>query len=523
MFDGFGKKSYFCKRNQKYFKYKTIKKMKKRHLWMLGAILTCGLLTTSCASEDNPVTPPITMADIVDDFWDIPGNEGDPEVVKALKSIKNVEDLKPFMNLKLGQAYYFNYRQQVDHNDPSKGTFQQQVVLTFAGKDAHTILHTEGYSLLSHITSRNHNRLDSIEAPDLLWQLSANKGEDKKFDLNCVQVEYRYHGFSLPEGDENSFKYLSAKQQSADLHNIVTDLKKALLKGKWLSTGVSKNGMTTYDYAYYYPGDVDVYVPFVAPLLFQNEDMRIGDYMINSAVKDYLPQIKAAFQKLVSDQKVLDATAQYALKYYKEDKSIDVPADSVLHYTVEFAYDHLFGKQSYGDVDVWSKFIPKEGDDPATYALFFYLDENDLRIFRQQSGTRGPLRMRDNPFGMQIPVDQGNIGYNYSWVKEGTLLTDSDKKFFDDKEKANTASDKVELSYLVKDFLKTTDCKMFFVYGENDPWTGAAIDDPTNENVKKMVIKGGTHNDAIPTYTADESKQLMDFVKSILFPASTTK
>ena len=124
---------------------------------------------------------------------------------------------------------------------------------------------------------------------------------------------------------------------------------------------------------------------------------------------------------------------------------------------------------------------------------------------------------------MQIPVDQGNIGFNYSWVKEGTLLTDSDKKYFDDKEKKSKASDKVELSYLVKDFLKTTDCKMFFVYGENDPWTGAAIDDPTNENVKKLVIKGGTHNDAINTYTTDESKQLMDFVKPIIFPASDAK
>ena len=124
---------------------------------------------------------------------------------------------------------------------------------------------------------------------------------------------------------------------------------------------------------------------------------------------------------------------------------------------------------------------------------------------------------------MQIPVDQGNVGYNYSWVKEGTLLTASDKKFFEDKEKAIKASDKTELSYLVKDFLKTTNCKMFFVYGENDPWTGAAIDDPTNENVKKMVIKGGTHNDAIYNYTADERNKLMNFVKSILFPASATK
>ena len=94
---------------------------------------------------------------------------------------------------------------------------------------------------------------------------------------------------------------------------------------------------------------------------------------------------------------------------------------------------------------------------------------------------------------------------------------------FSSREKKSTASDKVELSYKVKDFLTTTKCKMFFVYGENDPWTGAAIDDPTNENVKKLVIKNGTHNDAIHTYTGDERKQLMDFVKSILFPASNAK
>jgi len=41
--------------------------------------------------------------------------------------------------------------------------------------------------------------------------------------------------------------------------------------------------------------------------------------------------------------------------------------------------------------------------------------------------------------------------------------------------------------------------------------------------VRKLVIKNGTHNDAIYTYTTDERNQLMDFVKSILFPASATK
>lgn len=504
--------------------------MRKFYLFVIAALVGSMTFTACSSIEDNAVVPSDNLSDDIDMFENVKANEGDPDVVAALKSIESVAEVKPFINVgknkasALGQCYYIKYKQPIDHDNPALGTYEQQVVLTYVGKAAPTILHTQGYALAGE-HGKNHNRLDSIVAPQFMYEFASGLNTDGSinFTTNCVQVEYRYHGFSLPEGDANSFKYLSAKQQSADLHNIVTDLKKALLKGKWLSTGVSKNGMTTYDYAYYYPGDVDVYVPFVAPLLFQNEDMRIGDYMINSAVKDYLPQIKAAFQKLVSDQKVLDATAQYVLKYYKKDKNYDVPADSVLHYTVEFAYDRLFGKQSYGDIEAWSKFIPKEGDDPATYALFFSLNEDDNRIYKSVSEARGPLRKRNDPFEMQIPVDQGNIGFNYSWVKEGTLLTDSDKKYFDDKEKKSKASDKVELSYLVKDFLKTTDCKMFFVYGENDPWTGAAIDDPTNENVKKLVIKGGTHNDAINTYTTDESKQLMDFVKPIIFPASDAK
>ncbi len=167
--------------------------MKKRFLWMLTAILTCGLLITSCTSiEDNPVAPvvpeeteePQYPANF-DVFATLKGNAGDPAVVAALKTIENVEDLKPFENINLGQAYYFNYKQLVDHNDPSKGTFKQQVVLTFVGKDAPTILHTQGYALTLQKVGHNHNRLDSIGAPDLLWTLSKN-GDNNVFDLNSV-------------------------------------------------------------------------------------------------------------------------------------------------------------------------------------------------------------------------------------------------------------------------------------------------------------------------------------------------
>jgi len=507
--------------------------MKKNLLWMLAAILVCGLSTTSCTSiEDNPVAPvnPAELSDIIDEFWDMPGNEGDSAVVAALQSMENVEDLKPFLNVNLGQAYYFNYRQLVDHNDPSQGTFKQQVVLTFADKDAHTILHTEGYSLSSSDSpAYNHNRLDSIEAPDLLWQLSKDGGKDNKFDLNCVQVEYRYHGFSLPEGDKNSFEYLSAEQQSKDLHAIVTDLKKALITGdgKWLSTGVSKNGVTTAQYAYfdemYGWNDIDLYVPFVAPIPTRQWDICIGEYMISQSAKEKLPDLEKAYKKLVNDQTIADSTIAAFAKIYEKEEEKPMPAESAYVIAIERVMLGLFQIESYGDFATWTKLIPTENSKAEEYVKFFMLNKNDSCIYRKTNQARGPLAMRNDPFEMQIPIDQGNMSYDYTWFLDGKLLSDSDKQYLKNRMESNRDSKTIELMVSLLKNLETTEKKLIFVYGEDDPWTGAAIPDPTNPNVKKYLVPHGSHTDEFDHYSwysggAEVAKQILDDIKAILNP-----
>ena len=215
--------------------------MKKMNLWMLTAILTCGLgmTLTSCSDSDDKdngkeIVDPATDEDgytiEVEAGLTLPENEFktkvpaatnfDQNIVNALKAIDKVTDVKPFTmvhsyNMYTEQfvdrtAYFFNYKQDIDHNDPSKGWFKQQCVLTVAGKDRPTVLLTEGYALGSADGYRN--RLDSIFEPTLVDVLNAN----------CLQVEHRYFGWSLPEGFTNKWNYLTAKQNSADLHTIVT-------------------------------------------------------------------------------------------------------------------------------------------------------------------------------------------------------------------------------------------------------------------------------------------------------------
>jgi hypothetical protein len=200
-----------------------------------------------------------------------------------------------------------------------------------------------------------------------------------------------------------------------------------------------------------------------------------------------------------------------------------LPADSALLLTLIDIMPHLFKVQSYGDFDTWTKLIPTENSTPEEYAAFFMLTDKDNSIYRKKivSGVRGPLAWREDPFQVQISIDQGNWAFDYKWFLDGKLLSDSDKKYLKDNMEANRNSKPIELEINLVKNLKTTTKKMIFVYGEDDPWTGAAIPDPTNPNVKKYTIPHGSHTDEFDKYAwylggAEMAKQILDDIKAVL-------
>ena len=537
--------------------------MKRKYVWMLAAILTCGTMTvglTSCTgSIDNPV---VTPADndgkytlVVDPNMEMPYNAfetevpavaGDPAVVSALKAIKGVMDVKPFELVErydyyadkyiTKTGYYFNFKQPVDHDNPSKGWFKQQCMLTLAGTVGNsrpTVLHTKGYAL-----EPERNRLDVIGEPTLVSALEAN----------CLQVEHRYHGWSLPEGWTNNFHYLTTRQQSDDLHAIVTAIKQSGLvaaSSKWVSTGVSKNGMTTAFYAYHYPGDMDAYVPFCAPFLLDIADNRPYAYSLTkeaySGDTEEMEKVKAAVRAYVGDRSLQAEVVNYAKQ---SNPSYAAYSDEQVRLMVLWMlFENYYLKMAYVDYAKWEYMVPKPGDSLSKFINFIlsnnttqYSSEMEKDYKRRKEtvedlepGSTQPLSplaltraatiSRYDAYDVQVCIDLGGMVKDFSWVED--LLTPEEKQYLTRINAPSTFGVTYDGGKFTREFfagMKRSSCPMMFVYGMQDPWTGGQIpDEYLGPNSQKLFIQYGTHNDHIDKWNASERNQLFQWLNGLGF------
>ena len=533
---------------------------------MLTAILTCGLgmTLTSCSDNDdnnggkeavNPATDEDGYTIEVEAGLTLPENEFntkvpaatnfDQNIVNALKAIDKVTDVKPFTMVHVYNrntneyftktAYFFNYKQSVDHNDSSKGWFKQQCVLTVAGKDRPTVLLTEGYALGS--AQDYMNRLDSIFEPTLVDVLNAN----------CLQVEHRYFGWSLPEGFTNKWNYLTAKQNSADLHTIVTAIRQSGIvgQGKWLSTGVSKPGITSALYAYEYPGEMDAYVPFCAPFMLKQDEPGSFNYIQSvDALGSRLEKVKAAFRAYCGNQTLQLETVKLFKKEFPYYNSYD--DDAVRMSLLSILFGSHWKRMSYVHYSLWEPLVPKEGDGADKFLTFIlsndrtrYQGEKDIDYQRRQdyvndlepdstifdNTTKGLTRAsgvehsRMDPFDAHTYIELGSVSVTLTWVDD--LLTDKEKSYLTSKNSpASFGFNYDNGSYIRKvlDGIRQSSCNMMFVYGMQDPWTGNRIpDDKLGKNCQILYIENGTHNDAIDTWNASERNQLFQWLKGLGF------
>ena len=366
-------------------------------------------------------------------------------------------------------TYEVMVRQYLDHDNPEKGTFYQKVYLSHAGFDRPTVIVTEGYE-------RPRNRV---------YELSELLG------ANQVQVEHRYFGKSMP--DSLDYDYLNLKQACADLHKV-NELFRNLYQGKWVSTGISKGGSTTIFYRYFHPNDVDVSVPYVAPLNREYEDKRIYDFLGDVGSKECRDKL-LAFQKriLKAREEVLPLLHFYGLgarlkfTYLNEEEAFEF---AVLEYP--FSFWQWGGK---------CEDIPGKDAD-LTQMVEHLLAISNINFYSDQSMTAFASHY------YQSAEEMGYYGYETDdfkgLLKALPMSPNPHAAFTPNKMKVEWDGSLLEKT---NKWMETNGNQFLYINGGLDTWSATTV--PPNDKVDALwfYMEGKDHGRARLRYMTDENRE----------------
>ena len=418
--------------------------------------------------------------------------QGDEATVDS--SLRSLKDVTIISKLVKYQSYSLEYqiaiRQPLDHNDTTKGFFYQQLRLAHRGFSKPMIMQTEGYN-----------------GRELVSELQ------KILNGNELNIEFRYFNKSRP--DSLQWQYLTFEQAAADLHHI-NQVFHALYHSKWISTGISRGGQTTLIYRFLYPNDVDISVPYVAPMPNDIEDKRIYTFLdtaggptcvkkIRSVQIFLLQHEKEALQKIPVAEKSLHysfvggigqafeyTVLEYPFSFWQISTLTekDIPTNNNLDSILQHIY-RVFGSyiSSFSDEETES-FVPHYY---MTYQTGYY--KYDIRPFvnylHYLKGT--------NPPASYLPPDVPLKSYDPEFERR------------------------------INEWLATRGNNILYIYGGRDTWTACAVNITNTVNAKKFVIPGANHGFAriryMPPFMQHEFGEALEAMTGLKpdFSALTTK
>jgi len=371
-------------------------------------------------------------------------------------------------------TYDLLVKQPIDHQHPEKGYFSQWVQLQHRGFNNPTVIETHGYQM-----GRGENEVEKI------------------LNANNIGVEYRFFGKSVP--DSIQWEYLTVEQATADLH-AVNQLFKQLYKGKWISTGISKGGQTTLYYKFYYPEDVDVAIPYVAPIDNALEDTRIYTFL-DTIGKPECRQRIFDFQKflLMNEDEAVEK-----LKWYANGAGLKFNYLGALEKAYEMAimeYSFSFWQwgRSCDSIPTNKSLEDYLGELLKTSNISFFAD-NDMKKYA--------------PHYYQAE-QTGYYSYNIEPFKKYIKHFTSNPSAIFPPKAAKKHHQYGPINESLQEWLKTNGNNILYIYGGIDTWSAARVMVSDQVNSKSFLIPGANHGSArIKAMPAAMKRELVQKIKA---------
>jgi hypothetical protein len=412
--------------------------------------------------------------------WQIVFSQSLEDRIKSLPGIISVENME--CNQFFNEALVIMVKQPLDHLHPEQGTFPQRVILSNLGFDQPVVFITEGYGGDYGASARYLNELCPL--------LNANQ----------LFVEHRFFGRSVP--DSVNWKYMTVENAAADHHHIV-ELFKPIYSKKWISTGISKGGETVLYHRALYPKDVEISVPYVAPLNFSVEEKREDLFIRHRAgIASERKMVARCQIELLKRKKQLLPLFQH----FSEEKNYKYRAD------VSEIYDYWVLEYAFSFWQ-WGHSVSEIPASTATDQEFinYLIKACPPDYFDIESGRP------TFPFFVQALKQLGYYGYNPKPFKGFMELKDT--KGYILKLFMPPSTEFVydpSMSILVKNFLKKDARKILLIYGGNDPWSASAAKTYGNNKILKIVQSGGNHRTRIGTLPEFQRKRVMETLEKWL-------
>ncbi len=367
------------------------------------------------------------------------------------------------------ESYQMVLNEPLDHQNPKSGTFKHYVYFSHIGFEKPTVLVTEGYN-----------------ARPRTYELS------KILKGNQVQVEYRFYGKSRP--DTIPWQYLKNDQAIEDYHALITKLK-TVYSGKWISTGISKGGETVLIYKSKYPNDVDVAVPYVAPIINGLEDPRTEAHIKSIGTNKCRGSI-FKFQRNVLNNRdsVIYQIDKYADK--KNMKFTEIPVEEALEYAVmEFPFSFWQWGGNCEEIPVENA-TAKEMFDYINkiVGIGFYNDKTYYNLL---------------PSYYQHMTELGYYGFDPTPVKDLLEVAHEPTNL-------RFSPRNVDLTYnpdymnKVRNYIENKGEKILYIYGGYDTWGACAPNPKPNVDALKMVLEEGSHKTRIKDFSKEDQQKIYD-------------
>ena len=362
------------------------------------------------------------------------------------------------------ERYLLWVDQEIDQQNPNGNIFKQRVFLSHKALDRPMVMVTEGYWANYAVNPNYKNELTTI------------------LDANQIVVEHRYFAPSVPDSSIFDWKYLTIENAASD-HHRVNDILKQIYKKKWLATGISKGGQTSMYYKYFYPNDVAVTVPVVAPLNFSKEEKRVYYHLKTVGTAESRAAI------LTYQSEMLKNKNTYLKHFKKLAKSEGQTYEKVGG--IEKGYELTVLEFSFAFWQWGNSYVKIPRPDVGPKRMVDYLNNiaginwiSDQGITSQQ------------PFFYQAMCQFGMYGYDITSFKEWVSFDKNPTFEF-------TFPPGVEVEYSpethhkVDCFIRHKATNMIFIVGGNDPWGAPSVDLPNETNSLKIVKEGGSHRTRI--------------------------